>query len=102
MRQEISSGIDWKPGKYGIQVSLTSNLLTFVAEAVQLISKAWDEADNVQEFWTTLPFENSHWDEKYGGRKWVAMSIDATHEFRVTIAKKPNGRLVLDFKEWWS
>jgi hypothetical protein len=102
MKQEISTGIDWKPGKYGIQVQLTTDLLAFVTGALQEINKAWNEAEDLAGFWESLPFSNAHSDAKYGDRKWVAMSTDSTHEFRVTIARKPNGRLMLDFKDWWS
>lgn len=84
---------------------MTTDLTVFLAEKMEQIRTAWNDADEIKDFWDELDKlgfvkKIDGDDEKYGERKFVGFPARGGNEFRISLILK-SGALSIDLREWW-
>jgi len=94
-----------KPGPKGVRTAVTTDLLVFFYEKMDQVNQAWNDADEIKDFWSKLDelgfvTKVDGDDEKYGQRKFVGIPVRGGNEFRISLILK-GGALSVDLREWW-
>jgi hypothetical protein len=93
-----------KPAPKGIRLPATTDLFVFIAEKTAQVNQAWNDADDIKMFWSSLDElgfikKIDGDDEKYGERKFVGFPV-RNNEFRISVVRK--GSVVsIDLREWY-
>jgi len=97
---------DWRPGKQGVNLALTTNMVNFLTTCVAEMDKAYVEAENPQQMLNLL--EGLGWAADQAQTKFAtydnrtrSLRTGERREIRFAVTFSSAGHLTWAVREWW-
>jgi hypothetical protein len=101
MQEDKIPAVERRSGK-GVRAVLTTATITFLAEAMDTINTAWNDANTTDEAFEDVKAEwKTFATDSYGDRTWIGVPFRSEDELRITLVRK-GGRLSFDIREWYA
>jgi len=106
MKDTNPSSEYWRPGKQGVNLELTANMVNFLTTCVAEMDKAYVEAEDSRHMLDLL--ESLGWTRSKGETKFASydnrtrsLRISEKREIRFSITFDSAGRLTWSVRDWW-